>query len=131
MNQRAILTVAGGLISAALLSTDAGAQGTPQTVDLVTVDVQKLAAGYRSTKVVGSAVMNEANETIGKVDDLLVSPDGKLPYAVLSIGGFLGVGTHYVVVPYDTLRFADNKILLPGGTKDGLKKMSEFKYATK
>ena len=131
MNQRAILTVAGGLISAALLSTDAGAQGTPQTVDLVTVDVQKLAAGYRATKVVGSAVMNEANETIGKVDDLLVSPDGKLPYAVLSIGGFLGVGTHYVVVPYDTLRFADNKILLPGGTKDSLKKMSEFKYATK
>ena len=131
MNNRAILTVAGGLISAVLLSTSAGAQGTPQTVDVVTVDVQKLAAGYRSTKVVGSAVMNEANETIGKVDDLLVSPDGKLPYAVLSIGGFLGVGTHYVVVPYDTLRFADNKILLPGGTKDGLKKMSEFKYATK
>jgi len=131
VNNRAILTVAGGLISAVLLSTSAGAQGTPQTVDLVTVDVQKLAAGYRSSKVVGSAVMNEANETIGKVDDLLVSPDGKLPYAVLSIGGFLGVGTHYVVVPYDTLRFADNKILLPGGTKDGLKKMSEFKYATK
>jgi len=131
VNNRAILTVAGGLISAVLLSTSAGAQGTPQTVDVVTVDVQKLAAGYRSTKVVGSAVMNEANETIGKVDDLLVSPDGKLPYAVLSIGGFLGVGTHYVVVPYDTLRFADNKILLPGGTKDGLKKMSEFKYATK
>lgn len=131
MNSRAILTVAGGLISAVLLSTSAGAQGTPQTVDLVTVDVQKLAAGYRSSKVVGSAVMNEANETIGKVDDLLVSPDGKLPYAVLSIGGFLGVGTHYVVVPYDTLRFTDNKILLPGGTKDGLKKMSEFKYATK
>ena len=131
MNSRAILTVAGGLISAVILSTNAGAQGTPQTVDLVTVDVQKLAAGYRSSKVVGSAVMNEANETIGKVDDLLVSPDGKSPYAVLSIGGFLGVGTHYVVVPYDTLRFADNKILLPGGTKDGLKKMSEFKYATK
>jgi len=131
VNSRAILTVAGGLISAVILSTNAGAQGTPQTVDLVTVDVQKLAAGYRSSKVVGSAVMNEANETIGKVDDLLVSPDGKSPYAVLSIGGFLGVGTHYVVVPYDTLRFADNKILLPGGTKDGLKKMSEFKYATK
>jgi hypothetical protein len=35
-------------------------------------------------------------------------------------GGFLGMGTHMVVVRYDSLKFADNKIMLPGGTKDGL-----------
>ena len=121
MNSRAILTVAGGLISAVILSTNAGAQGTPQTVDLVTVDVQKLAAGYRSSSVVGSSVVNEAGETIGKVDDLLASPDGKQPYAVLSIGGTL--------VSYDTLRFAENKVMLPGGTKDSLNKLSEFEYS--
>ncbi len=46
---------------------------------------------------------------IGKIDDLLVSSDGKQPYAVLSIGGFLGVGTHLVVVPYETLKFAEKK----------------------
>jgi PRC-barrel domain protein len=40
-------------------------------------------------KVIGSAVVNDKNETIGKIDDLLVSLDGKQPYAVLSIGGFL------------------------------------------
>ena len=80
--------------------------------------------------MVGSGVVNENNETIGKIDDLLVSRDGKQPYAVLSIGGFLGVGNHFVVVPYDTLRFADNKVMLPGGTKEGLKKLTEFKYAT-
>jgi hypothetical protein len=49
---------------------------------------------------------------------------------VLSIGGFLGMGTHLVVVPYDTLKFIDNKVTLPGGTKDGLKMLPEFKYAT-
>ena len=69
-----------------------GAQDAPQTVDLVKVDVQKLAAGYRSPKVVGSNVLNDANEIIGTIDDLLVSRAGKQPYAVLSIGGFLGMG---------------------------------------
>jgi hypothetical protein len=73
-------------------SSGAEAQGTPQTVEFVKVDVHKLAAGYRASKVIGSSVVNGANETIGKIADLLVSPDGKQPYAVLSIGGLLGHG---------------------------------------
>ena len=129
MNNSMVLAGA-AMIGIALLSDGAGAQGTPQTIELVKVDVQKLAAGYRSSKVVGSSVVNDANETIGKIDDLLVSSDGKQPYAVLSIGGFLGVGTHRVVVPYETLKFADKRVILPGGTKEGLKMLPEFKYAT-
>ena len=89
-----------------------------------------MSAGYRSSQVVGSSVVNDANETIGKIDDLLVSRDGKQPYAVLSIGGFLGMGTRLVVVPYDTLKFSGNKVILPGGTKEGLKMLPEFKYTT-
>jgi hypothetical protein len=118
------------MMSAALFSGGTSAQGAPQTVDLVKVDVQKLSAGYRSSKVVGSSVVNDAKETIGKIDDLLVSRDGKQPYAVLSIGGFLGMGTHLVVVPYDTLKFAGDQVILPGGTTEGLKMLPEFKYAT-
>ena len=128
--KKSMALASAAMISIALLSGGAGAQGTPQTVELVMVDVQKLAAGYRSSKVVGSSVVNDANETIGKIDDLLISGDGKQPYAVLSIGGFLGMGTHLVVVPYDTLKFTDNKVILPGGIKEGLKMLPEFKYAT-
>lgn len=128
--KRAMILASAALIGVALLSGGAGAQGTPQTVNLVKVDVQKLAAGYRASKVIGSNVVNDANETIGKIDDLLVSPDGKQPYAVLSIGGFLGMNTHLVVVSYDTLKFTGNKVTLPGGTKEGLKLLPEFKYAT-
>jgi hypothetical protein len=91
--------------------------------------VQKVAAGYRASTVIGSSVLNDANETIGKIDDLLVTRDGKEPYAVLSIGGFLGMGTHLVVVRYDSLKFEpDNKIVLPGGSKDGLKMLPAFEY---
>ena len=130
MMKKSMVLAGAAMIGIALLSDGAGAQGTPQTIELVKVDVQKLAAGYRSSKVVGSGVVNDANETIGKIDDLLVSRDGKQPYAVLSIGGFLGMGTRLVVVPYDTLKFADKKVLLPGGTKEGLKMLPGFKYAT-
>src|SRR5271166_2853789 len=128
--KKAMVLASAAIIGVALLSGRAGAQGTPQTVDLVKVDVQKLSAGYRASKVVGSSVTNDANETIGKIDDLLVSSDGKDPYAVLSIGGFLGVGSHLVAVPYDSLKFVDKKFVLPGGTKEGLKMLPEFKYAS-
>jgi hypothetical protein len=130
MIKKSMVLASAATIGIALLSGAAGAQGTPQTVEFAKVDVQKLAAGYRSSKVVGSSVVNDANETIGTIDDLLVSRDGKQPYAVLSIGGFLGIGTRLVVVPYDLLKFANNKVILPGGTKEGLKMLPEFKYAT-
>lgn len=128
--KNAIILVSAAMLSVALLSGGAGAQGTPQTVDLAKVDVQTLAAGYRASKIIGSNVVNDANETIGEINDVLVSSDGKQPYAVLSIGGFLGMGTHLVVVPYETLKFGDKKVTLLGGTKEGLKMLPEFKYAT-
>jgi sporulation protein YlmC with PRC-barrel domain len=129
--KRTMMVVSAALASVVLLSGSAGGQGTSQTVDIAKVDVQKLSAGYRASKVIGSNVLNDASETIGKIDDLLVSPDGKAPFAVLSIGGFLGIDTHLVVVPYDSLKLVDNKIVLPGGTKDTLKMLPEFKYAAK
>jgi sporulation protein YlmC with PRC-barrel domain len=128
---KAITLVGTALTSIVLLSGPAGAQGTTQTVEITKVDVQTVSAGYRASKVIGSSVLNDASEAIGKIEDLLVSPDGKAPYAVLSIGGFLGMDTHLIVVPYDNLKLVDNKIVLPGGTKDTLKMLPEFKYAAK
>jgi PRC-barrel domain len=127
--KKTMLLASAAMIGVGFLTAHANAQGVPQTVAIAKVDVQKVAAGYRASKVIGSSVLNDANETIGKIDDLLVTRDGKEPYAVLSIGGFLGMGTHLVVVRYDSLKFADNKIVLPGGTKDGLKMLPAFQYS--
>jgi hypothetical protein len=127
-----VAMIGGGvaMIGGGFLAARVNAQGIPQTVEIVKVDVQKVAAGYRSSKVIGSSVLNEGNETIGKIDDLLVTRDGKEQYPVLSVGGFLGMGAHMVVVRYDSLRFApENKILLPGGTKEGLKMLPNFEYS--
>jgi PRC-barrel domain len=127
--KKTMLIASAAMIGVGLLAAPAKAQGVPQSIEIAKVDVQKVAAGYRASKVIGSSVLNEANETIGKIDDLLVTRDGKEPYAVLSIGGFLGMGTHMVVVRYDSLKFADNKIVLPGGSKDGLKMLPVFQYS--
>ena len=128
--KKTMLLASAAIIGVGFLAAQAKAQGVPHTVELAKVNVHELSAGYSSSIVVGRSVVNDANETIGKIDDLLVSPDGKQPYAVLSIGGFLGMGAHLVVVPYDALKFAEKQVMLPGGTKEGLKMLPEFKYAT-
>jgi hypothetical protein len=95
---------------------------------MMKVDPQSLATGYRTSKVVGSAVVNAANETVGTIDDLIVTPGEKVPYAVLSVGGFLGMGTKYVVVPYSALEVNDKRMMLRGATRDSLKSLPGFKY---
>jgi hypothetical protein len=129
MMKKTMLLASAVMIAVSFLAAHTNAQGVPQAVDIAKVDVQKVAAGYRASKVIGSSVLNEADEKIGSIDDLLVTRDGKEPYAVLSVGGFLGMGTHLVVVRYDSLKFADDKIVLPGGTKDTLKMLPAFEYS--
>jgi hypothetical protein len=118
-----------GSLLAGPISVSTWAQGAPQTVGLVKVDPQSVATGYRGTKIIGASVINDTNDTVGKIDDLIISADGKAPYAVLSVGGFLGLGNRLVVVPYSSLKFVDDKITLPGGSKDQLRSLPEFKYA--
>lgn len=127
-----ILLVTAAIAAAAALAAPAFvlAQGTPQTVQLTKVDVVKIATGYRASKVIGTSVVNETNDTVGKVDDVIIGQDGKSPFVVLSVGGFLGMGNKLVVLPYEQLKTTGNKIVLPGATKDALKALPEFKYAS-
>ena len=128
--RRSIALMMGAAVVAAALSEPALSQGTPQTAAVMKVDPQSVATGYRTSKVVGSTVVNEANETVGTIDDLIVTPGEKVPFAVLSVGGFLGMGTKYVVVPFSSLQVKDKKMVLHGATKDSLKTLPEFKYNT-
>jgi sporulation protein YlmC with PRC-barrel domain len=101
----------------------------PQTAKTVTIDVAKIANGYRSTKIVGSNVVNDAGDTIGKVDDLLIGRDDSVLYAIVSVGGFLGIGTKLVAVPFEQLQIGKDDLVMPGGTKDQLKALPTFEYA--
>jgi sporulation protein YlmC with PRC-barrel domain len=100
-------------------------------VALVKVDLSVVAKGYRMSKLIGSSVINDKNEKIGTLDDIVADKDKKqLSFAVLQVGGFLGLGGRLIVVPYESLVIDDNgqKVTLPGASKDELKKLSEFNY---
>jgi hypothetical protein len=87
----------------------------------------------RASKVIGSAVYNNHDEKIGSIDDLLIGKDGRMS-AVLSVGGFLGMDTKYVEVPYTDLTFgntqkdSDNRVVLKGATKESLKTQAAYSY---
>jgi sporulation protein YlmC with PRC-barrel domain len=98
-----------------------------QGVQLVKVDVSVVGKGHRAGKLIGTSVVNDKNETIGKLDDIIID-NNRVMYAVLQVGGFLGVGSRLVAVPYDSLKIDGKKVVLPGASKDELKKLAEFKY---
>ena len=119
-------------LSALSAPAPAQAQGAPQVVAPVrtTVDVGQLSMGWRASKIRGAAVYNEANAKVGVIDDLIVNRDDRVLYAIVSVGGFLGMGKHLVAVPYSAIRMDwKNRMVLPGASKDALKAMPEFKYA--
>ena len=123
--------VALGLIVAIPLNTTvAFAQGPAQTVVNYKVDIANVAVGFRSSKVVGSAVTNDVGDKIGSIDDMIVTRGDRVVYAITSIGGFLGVGDKLVAIPFASLQLSNDKVMLPGATKETLKGLPKFTYAT-
>ncbi len=58
---------------------------------------------YRASSVVGSGVKDLAGKDAGKIEDLLVDYKGNVAYAVVSFGGFLGVGDKLFAVPWNAV----------------------------
>ncbi|HEX3949741.1 MAG TPA: PRC-barrel domain-containing protein [Steroidobacteraceae bacterium] len=59
-----------------------------------------------SEKVEGTAVYNDAGEKLGSIDDLMIDKrSGRVRYAVLEFGGFLGMGTDRYPMPWDVLKY--------------------------
>jgi hypothetical protein len=98
-------------------------------VELVVVDVVQVANGYRASKLRGVTVSNPQNQKIGDLDDLIVGKDRVL-FAIVQVGGFLGIGSHLIAVPYSSLQINEDgsRIVLPGATREQVKGLPEFKY---
>ena len=127
--RRGLLALASAsALTLSLAPGSASAAGGPPPVALVVVNVQAVALGYRASQLIGRTVTNDRGEDIGKIDDLVVGRD-KVLFAVLAVGGFLGLGAHLVVAPYNSLRVSPQRIVLPGATKAALLRLPEFKYA--
>jgi hypothetical protein len=127
--KRTVALLAVAAIATIGVSAPAFSQGSQQTVSLMRVDVKPLASGFRTTKIVGGEVVNEADEKIGRIDDLIVTENERVPFAIVSVGGFLGVGNKLIAVPFDAIEMGEKKMVLRGANKDALKSLPEFKYA--
>ncbi|WP_029005680.1 PRC-barrel domain-containing protein [Azorhizobium doebereinerae] len=85
-----------------------------------------------SYNLIGLKVVNGQNESVGEIKDLILS-QGQLSGYILSVGGFLGMGEHYVIVRPAAVKVAYNETdkkwtAVMNATKDQLKAAPEFKY---
>jgi sporulation protein YlmC with PRC-barrel domain len=126
-----ILVAAGSLLATSLVVVTPLTAYSQAGVELLKVDISVVAKGYRVSKLAGTTVVNDKGENIGKVDDIVLGPDNRAMFAVINVGGFLGLNKHLVAVPYQSLNVKDGgtKIVLPGASREELKKLAEFKYA--
>ena len=98
----------------------------PHFVSLDTTDML-------SSNVVGVDVYDTANNDIGTIKDIAFDSSKAVKGYVLSVGGFLGMGAHYVAVDTDSVKIkydpADKKWHANmNASKDQLKSAPEFKY---
>ena len=111
-------------------AVDVAAQVAGSTTTGVTVEELKtLALGWSAKKqILGKPVYNDKNEKVGDVDDLIIAPDSSVSYAIIGVGGFLGLGERQVAIPVNHFKSGEGRIVLPGATKDALQAMPSFQY---
>jgi sporulation protein YlmC with PRC-barrel domain len=76
----------------------------------------------------GDRVVNAAGEDIGKIDEIMIdTPTGRVAYAVLSFGGFLGMGDKLFAIPWNLLSLdEDNQVFQLNIDKETLKRAPGF-----
>lgn len=81
-----------------------------------------------ATTMIGDSVKNAAGENLGKIEELMVDVDaGRVAYAVLSFGGFLGVGDKLFAVPWSALQLdMENEVFVLNVPKERLEKAPGF-----
>ncbi len=100
-------------------STSAGqgavAQGSGTPADPAQMDkgVTRSVANLR-----GKAVVNNAGDEIGEVDRIVRSNADDDIHAVVSVGGFLGIGDKEVTIPLEDIRIKDGQLLAPVATTE-------------
>ena len=106
------------------------AQQVVGSTTLGVVELRDVTSGWSTKRqVLGKKVFNDNSETVGKIDDIIVSPDKAVSYAIIGAGGFLGVGRHDVAIPVSQLKEDGGKFILAGASKEAIKAMPEFDYA--
>jgi sporulation protein YlmC with PRC-barrel domain len=79
-----------------------------------TSELREVAKGWSVKKqILGKDVYNGAGEKIGEIEDIIVAPNRSVSYAIVGVGGFLGVGTHDVAVTVGKFKQQAGRLVLP------------------
>ena len=97
-----------------------------------TVEARETTSLIGSDKVEGTAVYGADQKKIGSIERAMIDKtSGKVAYAILSFGGFMGMGEDYYPVPWSTLKYDSNlegyRVNL---TEDQLKKAPKYSRST-
>lgn len=81
-----------------------------------------------TTAILGDNVVNPAGESLGKIEELMLDLEkGRVAYAVLSFGGFLGMGEKLFAIPFEALKLdASREHFMLDVPKDKLKNAPGF-----
>ena len=129
MQKIALIAASLAVLASPAFSQDAKTTGTaPADAKFSTVSKDEMF----SSKLKGLNVYNQKDESIGEIADLAIK-DNQLDALILSVGGFLGIGEHYVAVSPSSVSVRydskNNKWLASMNTsKEALKAAPEFKY---
>ena len=98
-----------------------------QEVALTPLEATEVARGYRAEALKLKPVVNDKNETIGRINDFIFGKDGNI-YAVLAVGDFVGLSGHLVAIPFRSLKLDDPSgyVVLPGASRAALEKLPVF-----
>jgi len=115
--------------AATMTAAGAMAQNFKNSVSYNEVRNDKSPYHLRMSEIIGEDVENANDEEIGEIDDLVMSREDDSLMAIISVGGFLGMGEKLVSVPYKDLRMsADGDDIYLNSTKEMLEARPEFKY---
>jgi sporulation protein YlmC with PRC-barrel domain len=116
---------------ATLLATPIHAQiAGSTTVGVEVRELSDVALGWSvKRQILGRNVYNENGERVGKVDDLIVTPDKALSFAIIGAGGFVGFGHHDIAIPVNLFQRHNGRLVLAGATKEAIKAMPNFEYS--
>ena len=93
-------------------------------------ETTQVAKGWSAKRaVIGQKLYNDSGEVVGKIKDLIVSPDENISYMIVSAGGFLGIASHDVAIPVKDIRREKGHFVMPGASKSTVKAMPKFIYA--
>jgi sporulation protein YlmC with PRC-barrel domain len=120
------LSAALGLVAPAY----AQVAGTTKESDTKVIESTQIAKGWSAKRsVIGQKLYNDSGEVVGKIKDLIISPDENISYMIVSAGGFLGIASHDVAIPVQKIQREKGKFVMPGANKSTVKAMPKFIYA--